>query len=64
MRINLRSKKRNRRAARAGVEMAQTLSVASQMALLCPAGMDVWMQHELAAGVELPRHGAAPRARR
>lgn len=41
--------------------MAQTLSVASQMAMLCPSGMDVWMQRELTAGLELPRHGAAPR---
>jgi len=60
MRIAFRSKANGRRAKRAGAEMAQTLSVASQMALLCPSGMDVWMQRELTAGLELPRHGAAP----
>lgn len=41
--------------------MSQTLSVASQMALLCPSGMDVWMQRELAGCFELSRNGAAPR---
>lgn len=56
-----RSKGSGRRARRAGEELAQTLSVASQMALLCPAGMDVWMQRELAGCSELPRNGAAPR---
>lgn len=44
-----------------GGEMSQTLSVASQMALLFPSGMDVWMQRELSGCFELPRHGAAPR---
>jgi hypothetical protein len=41
--------------------VAQTLSVASQMALLCPSGIDVWMQRELTGGFELGRHGVAPR---
>jgi hypothetical protein len=61
MRIALRNRTNRRRFRRAGVEAAQTLSVASQMALLCPSGMDVWMQRELAGGFELPRHSAAPR---
>lgn len=61
MRINLFSKKSGRRAKRAGAEIAQTLSIASQMALLCPSGMDAWMRHELAAGVELPRNATTPR---
>jgi hypothetical protein len=43
------------------VEVAQTLSAASQMALLCPSGMDVWMQRELAASFEQPRPEAAPK---
>jgi len=43
------------------VELAQTLSVASQMALLCPSGIDVWAQRELAGGLERPRHPAAPK---
>lgn len=50
-----------RRVRRAGFEAAQTLSIASQMALLCPSGMDVWMQRELAAGLEAPSNGAEPR---
>ncbi len=61
MRIALRNRIRGRRVRRAGVEAAQTLSVASQMALLCPSGIDVWMQRELAGSVGLPRHGAAPK---
>ena len=35
--------------------MAQTLAVASQMALLCPSGMDVWMQRELTGCTDLDR---------
>jgi len=50
---------RGRRVKRAGVKAAQTLSVASQMALLCPSGMDTWMRHELASCFELPRDGKA-----
>jgi hypothetical protein len=62
MRLNLRNGKNGRRTKRAGVEMAQTLSVASQMALLCPSGIDVWAQRELAGSFEPPRHrGAAKR---
>lgn len=40
---------------RAGVVAAQTLAVASQMALLCPSGMDVWMQRELTGCTDLDR---------
>jgi len=40
---------------RVGYEMAQTLTVASQMALLCPSGMDVWMQRELTGCTDLDR---------
>ncbi len=61
MRFNLRNGKNGRRTKRAGVEMAQTLSVASQMALLCPSGMDVWAQRELAGSFELPQRRAAPK---
>jgi hypothetical protein len=39
--------RRRRRSRRARTELTQTLSIASQMALLCPSGMDVWMQREL-----------------
>lgn len=54
MRITL-TKKNGRRARRAGLEAAQTLSVAAQMALLCPSGMDVWMQRELTGCTDLDR---------
>lgn len=47
-----------RRAKRAGSELAKTLSVASQMALLCPSGMDVWMQRELTGCSDLERYDA------
>ena len=50
-----------RRTKRAGLELGRALSVASQMALLCPSGMDVWMQRELAACFELPKPPAAKR---
>lgn len=56
----MRFKKTKRRPAqRAGVELAQTMSVASQMAMLCPSGMDVWMQRELGGCCDLRGHGAA-----
>ena len=32
----------------AGFGLTETMSVASQMALLCPSGMDVWVQKQLA----------------
>lgn len=54
-------KTKPRRSQRAGAELAQTMSVASQMALLCPSGMDVWMQRELAGCFELGKHGRAGR---
>jgi hypothetical protein len=60
MRIALKNRANGRRSKRAGVEMAQTLSVASQMALLCPSGMDVWMQRELGHCFGPRRHEAAP----
>ena len=44
----------NRR--RVGCELAQTLAVASQMALLCPSGMDIWMQRELTGCSDLERY--------
>ncbi len=41
---------------RVGCELAQTLAVASQMALLCPSGMDIWMQRELTGCSDLERY--------
>jgi hypothetical protein len=48
-----RDRSNARLAKRAGFELAQTLSVASQMALLCPSGMDVWMKRELTGCTDL-----------
>ncbi len=59
MRIDPRKRRTGRRAKRAGLELGKTLSIASQMALLCPSGMDVWMQRELAGCFELPQRPAA-----
>jgi hypothetical protein len=41
------SRKRPRRFASPGLELATALSVASQMALLCPPGFDEWVRQEL-----------------
>jgi hypothetical protein len=51
-----RDRSNGRRVKRAGSELAQTLSVASQMALLCPSGMDIWMQRELTGCSDLERY--------
>jgi len=56
-----RNRKNGARAKRVGTGMTQTLSVASQMALLFPTGMDVWMRRELGSCIEPPRHGTGPR---
>ena len=61
MRFKLRNRANRRRTKRVGVELARTLSVASQMALLFPSGIDVWAQRELAGGLERPPRPAAPK---
>jgi hypothetical protein len=43
----LRSRKRHPAYRAAGIELAGALSIASQMALLCPPGFDEWVRHEL-----------------
>lgn len=55
MQIAPRKNRNGRRAKRAGLDAAQALSVAAQMALLCPSGMDVWMQRELSGCTDLDR---------
>lgn len=42
-----RSKTRRHRYRGAGMELAGALSIASQMALLCPPGFDEWVRQEL-----------------
>lgn len=59
MKIMRFEKTKRRRSRRAGMELAQTMSVASQMALLCPSGMDVWMQRELGGCCDLRQRRAA-----
>ena len=55
MQIAPRKNRNGRRAKRAGLDAAQALSVAAQMALLCPSGLDVWMQRELSGCTDLDR---------
>jgi hypothetical protein len=43
----LHSRKRRPAYRAAGIELAGALSIASQMALLCPPGFDEWVRHEL-----------------
>lgn len=38
---------RRPRGQRAGFQLAETISIVAQMALLCPSGIDVWAQREL-----------------
>jgi hypothetical protein len=61
MRGALKDKIRRRRGQRAAMDVAQTLSVAAQMALLCPSGIDVWMQRELASSLRHDDRPTAPR---
>lgn len=60
MRIR-KAKKDRQNERRAGVEVAQTLSTVAQIALLCPSGIDVWMQRELVAGTDRRRGAGAGR---
>jgi hypothetical protein len=47
------------------MELAGTLSIASQMALLYPPGCDEWIRRELAGDPEAARRGARrPASRR
>ncbi len=46
MKIMRRKKKRHRYRS-AGIELVGALSIASQMALLCPPGVDAWVRQEL-----------------
>lgn len=46
MKIPQRKKKRHRYRS-AGIELVGALSIASQMALLCPPGVDAWVRQEL-----------------
>jgi len=45
------------------MEIAGGLSIASQMALLCPSGVDEWVRRELVGDVEAPHSVARYRDR-
>jgi hypothetical protein len=45
-----RSKRKRNKYRGAGMELAGALSIASQMALLCPPGFDEWVRQELVGG--------------
>jgi hypothetical protein len=47
MKISRSKKKKRHRYRSAGVEIVGALSIASQMALLCPPGVDAWVRQEL-----------------
>jgi hypothetical protein len=49
MKINRRKRKSNKYRS-AGIELVGALSIASQMALLCPPGVDAWVRQELGEG--------------
>jgi hypothetical protein len=58
-------KRRRKRYGGAGMELVGALSIASQMALLCPPGFDEWVRHELggdpaAGNGSGNEHSAAP----
>lgn len=46
MKISRRKRKRHKYRS-AGIELVGALSIASQMALLCPPGVDAWVRQEL-----------------
>lgn len=49
-----RGKKKHPRLSATGMELAGAMSVASQMALLCPPGFDEWVRQEM-TGPREPR---------
>jgi hypothetical protein len=57
--------KRRRQLTSAGMGLAGAMSVASQMALLCPPSFDEWVRQELVAGMKVDdrRNGHAGRPR-
>ncbi len=59
-----RSKSRRHRYRGAGMELAGALSIASQMALLCPPGFDEWVRQELVGDGARNGHGAGGAAGR
>lgn len=57
-------KKRRHRYRSAGMELAGALSIASQMALLCPPSFDQWVRQELAGDGAGDGHGPGKAGRR
>ncbi len=59
-----RSKTKRHRYRGAGMELAGALSIASQMALLCPPGFDEWVRQELVGDDARNGHGVGDAAGR
>lgn len=57
---NTNAKQRLFRSGRIAFHLGETMAAVSQMALLCPHGMDAWMKREL-AGSDRSRSGAGRR---
>jgi len=57
MKISRRKSKRHKFRG-AGMELAGALSIASQMALLCPPGFDEWVRQELGGNAVANGHDA------
>lgn len=55
--LHKRAAAARRRTRRTGLGAAKALEIASQMALLCPSGMDAWIRHELTWQVDEERPG-------
>ena len=56
--------KKRQRLSSAGMEIAGAMSVASQMALMCPPGFDEWVRRELVGDEEAARLAARDAERR
>jgi hypothetical protein len=54
----VKQQRRSRRRS-AGFQLAETISIVAQMALLCPSGIDVWAQRELAGYSDASRRPAS-----
>lgn len=61
MRFTFHKSRKARSGRSLGLGTAETLSIAAQIAMLSPSGMDVWMQRALADGSDPHPQGATRR---
>ncbi len=63
--MRLFNRRRRPRLSSAGMEVAGAMSIASQMALLCPPSFDEWVRHELVGDTKVDHrqngHAGRPR---